>query len=83
MFFLNLSNVGIVYDCANRFVDSWVSHAATQIPSHGGLYLVIRWVWVGTKKRNGLHNLTRLTVPTLWNLMFNPGLLHGMIYSST
>jgi hypothetical protein len=58
--------------------DAPVGHAATDIPGHHGINVMVSRVRVVFEQRRGLHNLPRLTVPALRDLQFEPSGLQRM-----
>src|SRR5262249_47990363 len=58
--------------------DARICGAATEIAGHAVNDLLLGWVGVFRKQRDGLHNLTGLAVTALRHLLLNPGLLHRM-----
>lgn len=55
-----------------------IGSAATDIPSHGAVNVLVGRLWVGLQQRDGLHDLPRLAVAALRNVELDPGLLNGV-----
>src|SRR5260370_1038247 len=57
--------------------DSRIGPASTYIPAHRSIYKFTRRICVGCKQCNRRHDLSRLTVAALRNIVFDPRCLDG------
>src|SRR5207302_4143209 len=62
----------------NSTANSLVSPAAADIAGHRLVNFVMRWVGILGQESDGLHDLSRLAVSALGNLLRDPGFLHRM-----
>src|ERR1700676_5124858 len=62
----------------DRLANSLVRPAAADIAAHSVINFRVAWRSFFSKQRHCGHNLSGLTISTLRNVDFHPGLLHGM-----
>ena len=62
----------------DRSADARIGATATQVGGHGRIDVLIRGRGVEIQKRGRLHDLARLAVAALRDLMFDPGFLNGV-----
>src|SRR5690625_1893357 len=55
--------------------DTVVGAASAQIARHCPVDILVAWLRCGSQQRRCRHQLTRLAISTLRNIMINPGLL--------
>jgi hypothetical protein len=59
-----------IRDCG---ADTWIRAASTDVAAHCGVDFISRRLWDGLKQRYRSHDLTRLAVATLGDIVFDPG----------
>src|SRR5215471_13192344 len=59
----------------NRAPDAIVGTTSADVPTHGLGDLVVGWMGILRQQRRRRHDLSRLTVAALWNILGDPCLL--------
>jgi hypothetical protein len=62
-------------DALDSAANPLVGGAAADVASHGFVDLLAGWMGIFCQESHGLHDLSRLAVTALWNLLGNPGAL--------
>jgi hypothetical protein len=62
----------------DRLTDALIDAAATQVPRHGRIDIVVSWIRRLPQKRRRSHDLSRLAVAALRNGVLYPGTLNRM-----